>query len=218
MFAFWSLFACNTPQPSEVPPLPKALQPTEEKVETKTEPVPKPQPKQTTSKKSQTPTPSKVDSGMIGDKLFFSEVMVNPSKVVKFRGEWIELYNPTDTTINLATYTIHSKENEKITFTDKDKVEPKSTFLLAVRKSPSGNGGLPEIDFLYTKDDLIVTMTDLLELKNGDTLVDSWELTREDFKKGYALQRNANGKFCKATQTYGDGDFGTPGQAIGCPE
>ena len=61
--------------------------------------------------------------------------MVNPSKVAKFRGEWIELHNPTDTIIDLSTYSIHSKDDTGVRFTNQHYIAPQSTFLMAVRKS-----------------------------------------------------------------------------------
>ena len=133
-----------------------------------------------------------------------------PVKVAKFRGEWLELYNPTDAIIDLSTYSVHSKGDKGISFTAEHTIQPKSTFLMAVRKSPSGNGGLPKVDFLYNHDVLKVTATDWIELRKGTEVIDRWEITRTEVKKGYSLQRTDNGTRCHATQTYGDGDYGSP--------
>ena len=128
-------------------------------------------------------------------------------KVAKFRGEWLELYNPTDTIIDLSTYSIHSKDDKGISFTVEHTIQPKSTFLMAVRKSPTGNGGLPKVDFLYNHDVLKVTATDWIELRKGTEVIDRWDISRDEIKEGYSLQRSENGSLCHATQTYGDGDL-----------
>ena len=105
---------------------------------------------------------------------------------------------------------MHSQDDAGIKFTTNHKIEPHSTFLMAVRKSSTGNGGLPVVDYVYKHDVLKVLATDWIELRNGEEVVDRWELTRKDTKKGYSLQRNPDGTTCLATETYGQGDFGTP--------
>ena len=150
--------------------------------------------------------------------LYLSEVMQVPLKVAKFRGEWIELYNPTDAIIDLSTYSVHSKGDKGISFTAEHSIQPKSAFLMAVRKSPSGNGGLPTIDFLYNHDVLKITATDWIELRKGTEVVDRWSIDRDAIKAGHSLQRSDNGTFCHATQTYGDGDYGSPRKRHSCPE
>ena len=88
---------------------------------------------------------------------------------------------------------------------------------MAVRKSPSGNGGLPKVDFLYNHDVLKVTATDWIELRKGTEVIDRWDITRDEIKEGYSLQRSENGVLCHATQTYGDGDYGSPKALSACP-
>ena len=176
-----------------------------------------PQERASTSVKSTPTQTKKVASSIPGDsRPYISEIMQVPLKVAKFRGEWIELYNPTDTAIDLSTYSIHSKDDTGITFTSEHNIEPKSAFLLAVRKSPSGNGGLPPVDYVYKHEVLKVMATDWIELRNGDDVVDRWEFTREELKKGYSIQRNADGKTCHATETYGEGDYGSPKKLTVC--
>ena len=199
MLSIWLTLACNTPEPVEVPPVPKsAVQPEANDVGTAA--VEK-------KKDTSTKTPAPV---VTGSKPFISEVMLNPSMVEKFRGDWIELYNPTDTVIDLSNYSIHSKDDAGIRFTSKHQIDPHSTFLMAVRKSATGNGGLPPVDYVYKHDVLKILATDWVELRNGEDVVDRWELTRKDSKKGYSLQRNPDGTTCPSTETYGQGDFGTP--------
>jgi len=208
MLFIWLSIACNTPETVEVPPIPAITD-------------------QTPTPSSSGPTPPTINptqpkdtpesSSVPRTQPFFSEVMQIPIKVAKFRGEWVELYNPTDNIIDLSNYSVHSKDDKGISFTAEHTIQPKSTFLMAVRKSPSGNGGLPKVDFLYNHDVLKVTATDWIELRNGTEVVDRWDITRTEVKKGYSLQRNDNGTLCHATQTYGDGDYGSPKAFSACP-
>ena len=77
-------------------------------------------------------------------------------------------------------------------------IQPKSTFLLAVRKSPTGNGGLPKIDFFYNHDVLKIAATDWIELRKGTETIDKWNISQHEVKKGYSLQRTENGSLCHA--------------------
>ena len=206
MLFIWLTIACNTPETVEVPPIPALKEPTANNA---------------SSGDASTPTNMSTGSSPAKTNVrttpFFSEVMQIPLKVAKFRGEWIELYNPTDAIIDLSTYSVHSKGDKGISFTAEHSIQPKSAFLMAVRKSPSGNGGLPTIDFLYNHDVLKITATDWIELRKGTEVADRWEITRTEVKKGYSLQRSDNGTLCHATQTYGDGDYGSPKAISTCP-
>ena len=199
MLSIWLTIACNTPEPVEVPPVPNSA------VELEANDVAEP----AVSKVKDTPNKAAA-SVATGSKPFISEVMVNPSKVAKFRGEWIEIHNPTEESIDLSTYSIHSQNDTGVSFTNQHNIAPNSSFLMAVRKSASGNGGLPPVDYVYKNDVLKILATDWIELRNGEEVVDRWELIRKNNKKGYSQQRNPDGTTCRSTETYGQGDFGTP--------
>ena len=145
---------------------------------------------------------------------YFSEVMQIPLKVAKFRGEWIELYNPTDAIIDLSTYSVHSKDDTGISFTTEHTIQPKSTFLMAVRKSATGNGGLPKVDFLYNHDVLKIAATDWIELRK-EQMFRPMGISRDEVKR--ILQRSESGSLCHASETYGDGDYGSPKTLSACP-
>ena len=188
MLSIWLTIACNTPEPVEVPPVPKSA------VELEVNDV------GTTTAEKKKDASTKAPSPVVtGSKPFISEVMLNPSKVAKFRGDWIELYNPTDTVIDLSSYSIHSKDDTGVRFTSKHTIEAHSTFLMAVRKSSTGNGGLPPVDYVYKHDVLKILATDWVELRNGEDVVDRWELTRKDSKNKFYLISNHSSyctRFC----------------------
>ena len=135
MLFMWLTIACNTPETVEVPPIP-AIAETEQNKPSSDDAL-------TPTNNTEAAVNSSVSKPAVRTAPFFSAVMQIPMKVAKFRGEWLELYNPTDAIIDLSTYSVHSKDDKGISFTAEHTIQPKSTFLMAVRKSPSGNGGLP---------------------------------------------------------------------------
>ena len=202
MILFLLTLGCNQPESIEVPAL---------EIQTQKE---SPPPEMQIPKKKSVEQPVETTSTLTTP--FISEVMIMPTKVEKFRGEWIELYNPTETTIDLSEYSIHSKDDNGLTFEKGSTIGPQSTFLLAVRKSATGNGGLPKVDVVYNHNVLKILGTDWLELKKGKTVIDRWEFSRTDLTKGIALQRDTQGTTCPATTPYGDGDIGSPGFFNSC--
>ena len=196
MILFLLTLACNQPESTEVPVLDIQMQ-----KDSNTQEMP------TQKKKTEQQA---VETDSTRTTPFISEVMIMPTKVEKFRGEWIELYNPTQTAVDLSEYSLHSKDDNGFTFDNGSTIAPQSTFLLAVRKSHTGNGGLPKVDYVYNHKILKVLGTDWLELRKGETTIDRWEFTRKDIKKGTGLQRDSQGRVCFSTTPYGDGDIGSP--------
>ena len=173
----------------------------------------------TTDPQSQSPAPYTPKPNFFTERTapFLSEIMQGPLKVAMFRGQWIELYNPTDTTVDLSTYSLHSQNDTGISFNKDHNIPPKSTFLMATRKNKTANGGLPSVDYVYNHAILKILRNDWIELRNGTEVVDRWEVNRKEFRKGYSLQRNEDGTVCHPTQPYGDGDFGSPKTIHSCP-
>ena len=202
MILFLLTLACNQPESIDVP----ALEIQKQK-DSNTQEMP------TQKKKTEQQA---VETNSTRTTPFISEVMIMPTKVEKFRGEWVELYNPTETPIDLSEYSLHSKDDIGFTFEKGSTIPPQSTFLLAVRKSATGNGGLPTVDFVYNHNVLKILGTDWLEIKKGESVIDRWEFAREDFNKGISLQRDAKGTTCPATTSYGEGDIGSPGLFTKC--
>ena len=170
-----------------------------------------------TSPKSHSATSTEpVNMSMSGNSIFISEVMISPLKVQKYRGEWIELYNPTSKPVSLKEHSLFSNGDAGIQFGDDAVIPPNSAFLLASRKSPTGNGGLPKVDHVYKIDDIKINKTDWIELRNGEVVLDRWVIESKKVKKGYSLQRSSDGQICLPKSSYGDGDLGTPKKVNQC--
>lgn len=148
--------------------------------------------------------------------VYISEIMPFPTKVDKFRGEWIELTNPTDKTILLDGFNLQSKDDSGLTFETGTSIAAGEQLLLAVRKSPTGNGGLPKVDVVYKDSMLKINATDWIELKQGDTVIERLNFEKGDLPSGKSLQFMPDKSTCEGSTLYGDGDFGTPGKSNQC--
>jgi len=92
----------------------------------------------------------------VGD-LIISEVMQNPSSVSDGDGEWFEVYNTTDSDIDLfgIEFTDDIPSVEKFVVDQSLIVSGGGFLLFAVNGDPLVNGGLPTPDFVYPADPLL---------------------------------------------------------------
>ena len=201
MLFLLSLLACeSTPQnenPIEVPNSPENPEPEVDKPPTA---------KKTTEKKAPP----------LRTSVYISEVMAFPSKTDKFRGEWIELTNPTNQAISLDGFSIQSNDDSGFTFEAGTSIPKGEQLLLAVRKSPTGNGGLPKVDAVYKNTMIKINATDWIELKQGDIVIDRLEFNKGDIPNGKSLQIMPDKSTCEGATPYGDGDLGTPNKPNQC--
>jgi len=144
--------------------------------------------------------------------LLISEVMANPSALPDARGEWFELYNPTDHEINLRDTWIgdDGSDSHKI---ETDLLILPDEYLTLARNADPGFGP----DYVY----------DNFTLGNGaDEIVFSdglLELLRLDYGAGF-VEAGQSSELLRlpilamnygptpSSLTYGPGDIGTPGQ------
>lgn len=79
--------------------------------------------------------------------LVINEIMAHPGKVADASGEWIELFNATDATIDLAGWSIEAGGTHVIAAVNAAsgaaglKLAPRGYYVLAASKSSSANGG-----------------------------------------------------------------------------
>jgi len=145
--------------------------------------------------------------------LLISEVMANPAALSDARGEWFELYNPTNETINLREITIGDDANDRHRIESDLLVLPGEYLTLARYLDP---GFIPDYvydDFtLGNSDDEIIFsdgVAELLRLEYGN---DFDEAGRSRELAGLPMIE-ANYDLTLASLTYGLGDIGTPGTA-----
>jgi uncharacterized protein len=132
-------------------------------------------------------------------------------------GEWIELYNRSGGWVNLSGWRVENEYGQHVTLTTY-LIPPEGYFVMAACGDPALNGGHSP-DFTYSG--FTIQNTGRLTLTCSSRQVSdeveydgSWPIL-----PGYSCERINPGwisgmcsSWDSATQTFGDGDLGTPGQ------
>jgi len=168
-----------------------------------------------------------VTAGTSGE-LIFSEIMQNPSSVSDSSGEWFEVYNTTASDIDMLGYTIAAGGSPNQEVISSSVIVPAGGYALFARKSdPAVNGNLPTpaydyvdgLNFSNSSQDCKILDTaggTVCEVSydNGSTYPDgngaSMNLSADKLTEPDAV---VGANWCLGTQSYGDGDLGTPGTA-----
>jgi len=150
--------------------------------------------------------------------LLITEVMANPAALSDSRGEWFELFNPTDEQINLLGIDLSDDGSNRHRF-DSDLLILPGEFLTLARSADPGF----QPDYVYSNFTLS-NSSDEIVLRDG--LV---EMLRLDYGPGFSVAGRSreleqlpmmasNYGLTLASLGYGAGDFGTPGGgATGLP-
>lgn len=143
------------------------------------------------------------------DEAWISEWMANPQASGSQKGEWLEVRFEVDADVNGMSLSDLASDGGVIEQEDCMRARAGTQLLLARSPDPQENGGLPDVDAplpisLNNGDETIV-------LRFGEVIVDT--LSYERSKPGVATQVDELGETCDATQSFGDGDLGTPGSA-----
>lgn len=186
-----------------------------------------------------TPTPGGVNgdpyigpgSASAEGDLVITEMMIQPAKVTGNVGEWFEVYNPTDSAIDINGWILSDDGGNVHFLSVKDgiSVAPKSYFVLAASGDTDANGGVVP-DYVYGPDISWSNTADGIFLISAGRVVDhvvydtiEWSMVPGS---AHALSSDAMNaeqnddaiSWCPATKAYGKGDLGTPGTANGaCP-
>ncbi len=161
--------------------------------------------------------------------VIFTEIMQNPAAVSDDMGEWFELFNTTDSDIDLQGWSIiddnHTLSEEGFTFPNSTIIPAEGYLLIANNGDEATNGGLPTPSHVYVNgfpylgngtDGITIqcsgSIIDQVVWDDGDTFPDpsgaSMSL-KMDYLNGFDNDDGANWETVEFT--YGDGDFGTPG-------
>jgi len=147
--------------------------------------------------------------------LLISEIMANPAALPDARGEWFELYNPTDQEINLRDTWIgdDGRDNHKI---ETDLLILPAEYLTLARSVDPGFAP----DYVYDNftlgngADEIVFSDGLMELLRLDYGVD-FDQSGQSRELANLPMISSNYVLTRESLTYGVGDIGTPGLAGG---
>jgi len=153
--------------------------------------------------------------------IIISEIMPNPSSVSDSYGEWFEIYNTTDSIININGWAIRDNQNDYHTIDNgltSILIHPGQFFVMAINSDNNINGGLYpdyEYDNLYfsnSEDGIVLldasgAIIDEVHYSSGWAFQSGVSMELHDF----TIDNNASINWSEATLNYGDGDLGSPG-------
>ena len=161
--------------------------------------------------------------------LVINEIMQNPSAVTDGNGEWFEIYNDTNAAIDIDGYTIRDdgSDTHRINNGGPLMVPAFGYVVLGPNADQGTNGGAP-VDYAYgggwflsnSADEVILedaagAEVDRVEYDGGPVFPDPTGASMA--LRNPALDNNDGTNWCTASTAFGDGDFGTPGDANDCP-
>ena len=156
------------------------------------------------------------DAGIV-----ITEIMPNPGAVSDSYGEWIEIHNTTDSTIDIEGWMIKDAGSDEHVISNDAMsilVVPGDYFVLARNGNEALNGGLVA-DYAYTgftlsnsEDEIILTdvtgaIVDEVHYTNAWAFGNSIAMEIHDLESNNNVAEN----WYASTVQYGDGDYGTPG-------
>ena len=159
--------------------------------------------------------------------LVITEVMQNPDVIGDDIGEWFEVINAADQTLDLEGMTISDdgEDSHVVNSGAPILLEPGARMVFG-QSVDLGVGA--SADYVYGSDILLGNKSDAIILSSGDTLVDSLSYDngetfpdpvgasmRLDDGMIDADSNDVGGAWCVSVTTFGSGDLGTPGEANG---
>lgn len=166
------------------------------------------------------PTAAGAQSSTYLNSVSITEIMARPAAVDAVSGQWIELQNLTDTTVNLqglVLMTMSLKGFHTISQTTELLLEPGEIIVIGARTEQAMNGGAP-VAYSYGSDAQMNPESDVILLWREGQLVDyaSYGSTGIQVEAGFSLSREPSAaddvpNWCLARHVFGAGDYGTPG-------
>ena len=156
--------------------------------------------------------------------IVISEIMANPGSVSDSYGEWFEIVNTTDSTIDLQGWSIKDLDGDEHELSSDQAsilISPEEYFVLAKNNDQSLNGGV-EVDYVYEGYSLSNSDDEVILLDASGSVVDEVHYSNGwPFSSGVSMEihdpliDNALiGSWFSSTSSYGNGDMGSPGAAF----
>jgi beta-lactamase superfamily II metal-dependent hydrolase len=166
------------------------------------------------------PTPAGPDFTLspLAGKIVINELMVDPSAVTDANGEWIEIHNRADSTVNLQGFTLASNSDSNHTIATSLLIPPRGYAVLAKSGTFGTNGGV-SVNYVYGTMNL-ANSSDWVALRDGSgNSVDSvaWSTTVPAGSSRGVTDPDADNlslsgfNWHTSAVSYGSGDDGTPG-------
>ncbi|HIF83300.1 MAG TPA: lamin tail domain-containing protein, partial [Candidatus Marinimicrobia bacterium] len=153
--------------------------------------------------------------------IVITEIMPNPAAVSDSYGEWFEIQNTSDSTIDIHGWMIKDGGTDNHTITNVDMsvpVMPGDYFVFVRNADSTLNGGLMA-DYEYSGFLLSNSEDEIILLDGTGAIVDevhynnSWVFGSGESMEIHDLNtdNNVSENWFEATLAYGNGDLGTPG-------
>jgi exonuclease III len=153
--------------------------------------------------------------------LVINEIIQNPDAVSDAAGEWIEITNISDETINLHNLILRDDGGEQHIISENVEVTPGSYIVLGAEDDFTLNGGVT-VDYEYSGftlsnlwDEVILehpsgVILDEVHYDNGETFPD--EEGKSMMLTNFNFDNSIGENWIFSTSIFGSGDFGTPGE------
>lgn len=167
------------------------------------------------------------DYGLVGPQfgdIVINEVLQNPDAVYDEFGEWFEIYNSTAYAIDLLGWTIADLGVDSYTFPSSYRIPGNSYAVLGCNDDPATNGGV-DVDVPYAYSDFMLANGDdeIILSDNAAAIINRIAYDGgPEFPDPTGASMSLMGTWLdsapganwreEAERTFGDGDFGTPGQ------
>ena len=148
--------------------------------------------------------------------------MVDPAQVSDHRGEWFEVYNRTNSAVNLSGLQVSSQGESGFTVSSTVVIPAAGYAVLGVRDNTAINGGV-SVDYRYIYGEVKLYINDQLSIAFSGTTFDSISLNSSSYPSATgrslftgaldATLNDSSGPWCASVSRDGDGDLGTPGSA-----
>ncbi len=153
--------------------------------------------------------------------VIINEIMKDPVMVPDSDGEWFELHNDGELSVDLSGWVIRDSGRDHYEFSSDSTVTiaPGAYFVLGRESDPAVNGGYTT-DHVYDGITLSNGEDEIVLLDETGAVVDSVAYGRGDWPDGSGkslefvedlLDNGAGGNWVLSSEGYGDGDMGTPG-------
>ena len=153
--------------------------------------------------------------------IVITEVMANPASVSDSYGEWFEIFNTTDSTIDMHGWSIKDLDGDEHQLLSGETtilILPDEYFILAKNGDESQNGGV-NVDYVYNGYSLSNSDDEVILLDASGAIVDEVHYSNGwPFSSGVAMElhnpledNSLIQNWYASTISYGNGDTGSPG-------
>jgi len=159
----------------------------------------------------------------LNGEIVITEFMPNPAAVSDTKGEWVEIQNSSDRPLLLNGISISDLGSNSHTITSENDIilEPGAFYILARNEDPEVNGGINP-DYIYSNFSLGNSEDEIILISSEDITIDQVAYTSDwilsagsslelNIEKNDASSNDLPEHWHPGTESYGDGDLGTPG-------